>query len=354
MLASMRTRFLASLLALAAGLCAQTAAGAAPFVVYRGGDGPGQHKKVVFLTGDEEYRSEESMPQLARILAKLGCRCTVLFAIDPKTGAIDPGVVDNIPGMAQIDDADLLVVFTRFRNLPAASMRHFVSYVESGRPIVGLRTATHAFAGKDTPLQARWAWDSSTWDGGFGRQVLGETWIAHHGEHGSQGTLGVLAKVEHPILRGLAETGIWDPADVYKVRLPLPDGCETLVFGQVLGGVAADTGPAPARVDAKTGARIDPNAPMQPIAWTRTWTAPNGKPARVFTTTLGSAEAFTAEGTRRLLVNGCLWALGLDAAIAPDLDVALVGDYAPSPFGFGKHRQGVTPWQLEWPRPAAK
>lgn len=345
MVGRMRAPLLGCLLALAP-VPAQSSATAAPFVTYRGSAGPLLHQRIVFVTGDEEYRSEESMPQLARILARLGAECTVLFAIDKNTGCIDPSVTDNIPGMAQLDDADLLVVFTRFRQLPAASMQHFVDYVESGRPIVGLRTATHAFAGRDSAQQARWAWDSNSWDGGFGRQVLGETWIAHHGEHGRQGTLGVLAAVDHPILQGLADAVIWDPADVYAVRLPLQGGCTPLVYGRVLAGIAADSGPAPLRVDAKTGARVDPNEPMQPIAWTRTWKAPNGKTARVFTTTLGSAEAFTAAGTRRLLVNACLWALGLEAAIAPHLDVALVGDYTPSPFGLGKHRRGVEPVDL--------
>src|SRR5262249_52760406 len=90
-----------------------------PWVVYEGREGPGRGKRIVFVTGDEEYRSEESMPALARILAvRHGFHCTVLFAIDPKTGAIDPGVVDNIPGLEALDGADLLVLFTRFRELP--------------------------------------------------------------------------------------------------------------------------------------------------------------------------------------------------------------------------------------------
>ncbi|MBL8729053.1 MAG: ThuA domain-containing protein [Planctomycetes bacterium] len=325
-----------------------------PWVVYEGGAGVGAGARVVFVTGDEEYRSEQGMPQLARILARLGCHCTVLFAIDPATGAIDPGVRDNIPGLEALDDADLMVLFTRFRDLPDAQMRHIVDYVQSGRPIVALRTATHAFAAAKHTKYADWSWNGKQWDGGFGRQVLGETWIAHHGAHGSQSTRGVVAPgaEDHVILRGIAPGAVWDPADVYAVGLPLPAGCEPVLLGEVLAGMTPDSEPAPATTDASTGAVQDLNAPRMPVAWTNTYRAPNGRAARVFATTLGSSQAFLQAGTRRLLVNACLWALGREAAITPDLDVSLAGAFAPTPFGFGTHQKGVRPADLAW-RPTA-
>lgn len=323
---------------------AQTTAPAtqSPWLEFAGGNGPGAGTHIVFVTGDEEYRSEESMPQLARLLSRLGCRCTVLFAIDKNTDAIDPTVQDHIPGLHHLDRADLLVVFTRFRNLPDDAMQHLVDYVESGRPIVGLRTATHAFAIPAGRRFANWDWRSRSWDGGFGRQILGETWIAHHGHHGVQGTLGVVADgaAEHPILRGIAAGAIHDPADVYTVRLPLPADCQPLVLGQVLAGLDAGSGQATA-LDGR-----DPNDPRMPIAWTRT-RRQNDRDQRVFTTTLGAAQAFASSGTRRLLVNACLWALGREAAITENLDVSTIGVFAPSPFGFGKHRPGVTPADLQ-------
>jgi len=330
--------------------------GTEPWVVHAGADGIGKGKRVVFVTGDEEYRSEEGMPQIARILWRLGCHCTVLFAIDPKTNTIDPGVLDNIPGLEALDHADLMVVFTRFRDLPDAQMKHIVDYVESGRPIVGLRTATHAFDCKQHKTYSRYSWRNPEWDGGFGRQVLGETWVNHHGGHGSQSTLGIDAPAakDHPILRGLLPGSVWDPSDVYTVRLPLLDGCTPLVLGQVLAGMKPDSGPAPATKDGKTGANHDLNEPMMPVAWTRTWQAPNGKAARVFTTTLGTSQGLAQAGTRRLLVNACLWAMGMEKVIAPDLDVTLIGPYAPSPFGFGKHQKGVRPADLAWPLPAKR
>jgi len=90
-----------------------------PWVVYPGREGPGKGKHIVLISGDEEYRSEEALPMLARILATHhGFKCTVLFAVDPKTGVIDPECQTNIPGLEQLQSADLMVLFTRFRELP--------------------------------------------------------------------------------------------------------------------------------------------------------------------------------------------------------------------------------------------
>src|SRR5207302_5359925 len=149
-----------------------------PWIVLEGSSGPGNGKHVVLISGDEEYRSEEALPQLAKILARRhGFTCTVLFAINPKDGTIDPNRKDNIPGLEALDKADLMVLFTRFRDLPDAQMKHVVDYVESGRPVIALRTATHAFALK-SKTYAKYDWQDKTTDGGFGRWALGETWIS--------------------------------------------------------------------------------------------------------------------------------------------------------------------------------
>src|SRR5215471_10663547 len=181
--------------------------------------GPGNGKRIVLVTGDDEYRSEQALPQLAKILAKHGFDCTVLFAIDPDDHTIKPERNDNIPGLEALDRADLMVLFTRLRNLPDAQMKHIVDYVESGRPIVGIRTATHAFDLKTSPTYRRYSWNSKEWDGGFGRQVLGETWISHHGRHSVQATRALTAPGQErsPILRGVVSGAIVVPTDVYTV-----------------------------------------------------------------------------------------------------------------------------------------
>lgn len=292
-------------------------------------------KHVVWIAGDEEYRSEEALPQLARILERVpGLRCTVLHSRDPATGAIDPNASHSIPGLEALASADLVVLLIRFRDLPDADMRHFVDYVESGKPIVALRTSTHAFRIDGDRTYARYSFDATDelapgWDGGFGRRFLGETWIAHHGEHGVEGTRGLLpADADparaHSILRGIADGAIFDPADVYTVRLPLPAGCTPLVFGEVTASLSPDSPPTTARAK---------NDPMMPIAWTRVLASPHGE-QRIFTTTLGSSQAFLHEASRRLLVNACLWALGREDAITPALDVSRAGSYEPTGFGF--------------------
>lgn len=293
-------------------------------------------KRIVLVSGDEEYRSEESLPQLAKILGtRHGFECKVLYAIDPADGTIDPDLRTNIPGLEALDHADLLVLLIRFRDLPDSQMQHFVDYIESGRPIVGLRTATHAFDLKSSPTYARYRWNSKVWDGGFGRQVLGETWIAHHGDHGHQSTRGILVKGEerHPILRGLHDGGIWGPSDVYEVRLPLPGDSIPLVLGQVVDGMHPNDPPAKGKK----------NDPMLPIAWVKSYTGARGKTARIFTTTMGASQDFLSEGFRRLVVNACYWALGMESRISAKLDVDLVGEYHPHAFGFGAYQKGMRP-----------
>src|SRR6476646_3120185 len=165
------------------------------WIVFEGTDGPGKGKHIVFIAGDEEYRSEEGLPQLAKILSKRhGFHCTVLFAIDPEDGTINPNAGNNIPGLEALDKADLMIFLLRFRDLPDEQMKHIVDYVESGKPIIGMRTATHAFNLKGSKTYNRYSYNNKEWDGGFGRQVLGETWVSHHGKHGKQSTRGLLAK----------------------------------------------------------------------------------------------------------------------------------------------------------------
>src|SRR5215213_564219 len=96
-----------------------------PWLEVPPGTSPARGKRVVLISGDEEYRSEEALPQLAKILAKHhGFHCTVHFAIDPKDGTINPEVLNNIPGLELLKSADLMIIATRFRNLPDAQMKH--------------------------------------------------------------------------------------------------------------------------------------------------------------------------------------------------------------------------------------
>ncbi|MCS7237293.1 MAG: ThuA domain-containing protein [Thermoguttaceae bacterium] len=310
------------------------------WVTYRGTEGPGAGKQIVLIAGDEEYRSEEYMPMLGQILAKWhGFTCTVLFSINPETGEIDPNCQTNIPGLDQLRSADLMIIGARFRELPDDQMQYIAEYVDSGKPIIGIRTATHAFA-YTRNRQSRFAhydWRSTVWPGGFGRQVLGETWVSHHGVHGRESTRGVIAPgmSQHPILRGVKD--VWGPTDVYTVR-DLPKDAQVLLYGQVLSGMNPDDPPV-------AGPKNDP---MMPLAWIRFYPSASGKKARVFCTTMGSAVDFACEDLRRLVVNAAYWCLGMEDLIPERAKVDYVTPYEPTPFGFGKFRPGKRPPDLAW------
>lgn len=308
-----------------------------PWITFEGGDGPGKGKHIVLVSGDEEYRSEEALPQLAKILSKHhGFTCTVLFAVDPMDGTVNPTVTDNIPGLEKLKSADLMVVFLRFRNLPDEQMKHVVDYLQTGKPVVGMRTATHAFNLKG-PTYKKYTWTGKEkgYEGGFGKQVLGETWVAHHGAHGKEGTRGIPApgQENYPILKGIEPGSIFGTTDVYTVKLPLPGDSKPLVLGQV----TKTLDPKSEAVEGKK------NDPMMPVAWTKTYTTDSGKTGRVFTTTMGASQDLQWEGTRRMLVNGCYWALGMEDAIPAKSDVSIVGEFAPTPFKMNGHVKGTKP-----------
>ena len=150
-------------------LLATVVSAAEPWVVYDGFEGPGGGKHVVLVAGDEEYRSEEGLPQLGKILAKRhGFKCTVLFAIDPETGVINPDNTRNIPGLDALRSADLMIIATRFRDLPDEQMEHVAEYIDAGKPVIGMRAAVVAFR-LTSPTYDRFSSRSRTWEGGFGR-----------------------------------------------------------------------------------------------------------------------------------------------------------------------------------------
>lgn len=303
-----------------------------PWVVYEGGEGPGQGKHIVLVTGDDEYRSEESIPQLAKILAiRHGFRCTVLFAINRETGAIDPATMDNIVGLEALESADLMVLFLRFRALPAEQMERILAYTDSGKPILALRTSTHPFfyEGEQESPYAKWNWNSSNPKGGYGREVLGETWINHYGLHGRQSTRGVIAPgmENEAIVRGCED--IWGPSDVYGIS-ELSGDSRPVVLGLVLSGMDAGDAPAPGK-------------DLLPIAWTKSHTGASGIAARIFMTTMGHSYDFKSEGFRRMLVNAAYWCMRMEDRIPERANVDYVGAYDPSDIGFGTHKVGVMP-----------
>jgi type 1 glutamine amidotransferase len=304
-------------------------ASAKEWVEYPGGDGPGARKHIVLASGDEEYRSEEALPMLGKILAvRHGFRCTVLFAINPEDGTIDPNNKSNIPGFERIAEADLVILFLRMRELPDEQMQHLVNHLNAGKPLLGLRTSTHAFEYARNKESKFARFDRNT-NGGFGQEVLGETWVNHHGQHGKESARGLINGMHeaHPVLRGVRD--IWGPTDVYGVK-HLPDDANVLVYGQVLKGMKPDDPP-------------NFEKSIMPIIWQRDYKADSGETANILCSTIGSGPDFECEDLRRVVVNFSYWSLGLADELPEKANVDYVGEYKPTYFGFDGAKKDVRP-----------
>jgi len=279
---------------------------------------------IVFVTGDEEYRSEESMPMLARLLEReYGCRCTVLYAQDAQ-GYIAPNTLDNIPGLKALDDADLMVQFTRFRALPDEQLQHILDYAASGRPMVGFRTATHAFLyPKGSP--------NAHWSDGYSIEYFGQKWITHHGHSSTTQVTPRKSQKDHPVLRGVKDfhASSW----LYHVDGGgdhLPTDAQVLVDGRSLNSEVAE-------------GRQERFPLTQPLAWVRE--RENGQ--RVFFTTLGHPYDFRNDSMRTLALNGILWALGREDEIPSyGCDPALLQSYSPTKDAYGGAIPGRRPQAL--------
>jgi type 1 glutamine amidotransferase len=296
-------------------------------ITYEPADGAGKGKHIVLVCGEWEYRCEESLPMLAKILARRhGFKCTVVFQMNPKEGTVDPSVRNNIPGMSALKTADMMIVFAMDLTLPDEQMKPFVGFLETGKPVFGIRCTLLSFKyPKDSPY-ARF----DVGNGGYARDIFGESWQGHYGDHGKESTRGLRAGLveTHPILRGVND--VWGPTDVYRVT-KLPDDATVLMYGQVLTGMNP-TDPPNLRKS------------VMPMAWTREIKRDSGKVSRVVMSTIGAAQDMESEDLRRLYVNSVYWALGLEAGIPQKADVNYVGgEWKASPFGGGTFKKGLTP-----------
>lgn len=300
-------------------------------LLFTGGDGPGAGKHIVLLAGDEEYRSEEALPMLAQLLSKHhGFKCTVLFSLD-ESGFVSPPAQGSLSHPEALDSADLILMSLRFRNWDDAAMEMFENALQRGIPIVAMRTSTHAFKFPQDSKWAKYSFNNKTesaWQGGFGRHVLGETWIAHHGKHKVEGCRSVVetGNQDHPLLNGVGV--IFAESDVYTANPP----ADVIVLqrGQVTKTLEPDSDPV-----------AEKNDPMQPITWIREFENSNGKRNKIFTTTMGAASDLDDPDLRRLIVNACYW--GLDLEVPQKADVTVPASYQPTFFGFNSFKTETRP-----------
>ena len=232
---------------------------------------------IVFIVGEPEYNSHISMPPVAEELQKkFGYETKVI------TSSIIPDEPDfllsEFPGLEALADADLAVFFTRFRNISVEQFEIIKSYLESGRPVVGLRAANHAFKfPDDSPIQS--------WNEGFGRSIFGTPWRMHYGHESSTDVRVIPEMANHQILEGV-ENSFHVRSPLYYV-MPLPGACKTLLEGTSIGPSDFEE-------------RVD-----NPVAWTNV-----SNEARVFYTSMGHPEDFENNSFKTLLFNGIQWALG--------------------------------------------
>ncbi len=288
---------------------------------------------IVFVTGGEEYRSEESMPMLARLAKReLNAKVTICYALD-SLGIVDPNRLDHIAGLEALETADLMVIMTRFRALPENERTYISDYVESGKPIVGFRTSTHALKYEDPTL--------AYWNNEWPTKVFGQQWITHHG-HFDDGN-HPLTEVydigkEHPILNGFNSIKAY--SWLYHV-----DGGDWKLYG--------DSEPLLEGRSLKSKHEMDGNLdkyPLtNPVAWTKSYTGKKGIKARVFFTTLGHPYDFKIPEVRKLALNGIFWALGKEKNIPKEgVNVTLDFVYEPNNSGFGKqYKPNMKPIQIE-------
>ena len=222
---------------------------------------------LVLLVAEDEYKTEESLPKFASQYLGRDYRVSFVFGSDSDRG--------DIPGIEALDQADALLVSVRRRPLPAAQLDHVRRFVAAGKPVIGIRTASHAFApsiGK--PLEeglSKWA--------DFDQQVLGGNYVNHHANDLQPRVTIAAGSEHHPVLANISLGQYVSPGSLYKVS-PLLPGTQPLLVGTV------------------------PGFPSEPVAWTRV----RADGGRSFYTSLGHVGDFSQPAFGQLLFNGINWA----------------------------------------------
>ena len=212
---------------------------------------------IVLISGEYEYKSAETLPVFKQYLeTNYGFNCIYL----------ERAKGEDIPGLDALAKADLVILFVRRMTLPAGQLCRIKNYVESGKPLIGLRTASHSFEN----------WKE------FDHQVLGGNYHNHHSDKLVATVRIVPEAAEHPILKGV-EREFVAGGSLY-LNSPLPPSSTVLLMGSVT------------------------NQPSEPVAWTHDY-----KGARVFYTSLGHPKDFESPAFRRLLVNAIFWTLNRPA-----------------------------------------
>jgi nicotinamidase-related amidase/type 1 glutamine amidotransferase len=217
---------------------------------------------VAILVSDDHYDADKTLPQFGQMLReRFDCHVSVLHGEG----------TSNISGTDELAEADCLVLYVRRLALPKEQLAAVRNYVERGKPLVALRTASHAFnvLGKAQPHQAEWP--------EFDADVLGGNYHGHGANEAGTEVALVPTMTDHPILAGIEPQAWHSPGSLYNVS-PLKPDCTVLMIGSAAGV-------------------------QEPITWTRTQ---NG---RMVYTALGHPDDFQQPQFRTLLANMIFWAM---------------------------------------------
>lgn len=226
---------------------------------------PDSRKRVVFVIGEDEYKTWETLPAFAKSeLEPQGMKCIFAMASDR-----DP---TNFSGMEALADADLAVLSVRRRSPKADQLARFIAYLKSGKPLVGVRTACHAFDTKGKIAQGCADWPA------FDPEVLGGHYTGHHANGAGPTVVAAEGAAQHALLAGVT-LPIKSSGSLYKVS-PLAKGTKAVLVGSI------------------------PGQPAEPVAWTNRY----GE-SKVFYTSLGAPGDFAEPGFRSLLENAIRWAM---------------------------------------------
>lgn len=230
-------------------------------------------KHVAVVMAEDEYQTEATLTEWARRHLQRDFRVSFYYM-----DASDP---QQIPGIESLDQADVAVISVRRRALPRAQLNVFRRFVEEGKPIVALRTSSHAFALRaGRPPDGHDVWPE------FDRDVLGGNYQGHHGSQSADDPENCVWVVpsgrDHPIVHDWPAGEVSVHSWLYKTS-PLGPHTQTLMMG-----------------------RAGDRQPHEPVAWTHT----HSGGGRVFYTSLGHPQEFAMPEFRRLLVYGVYWAVG--------------------------------------------
>ncbi len=255
--------------------------------------------RVVFIIAEDEYDAANTLPEFAGQLEDVyGLTCDIVQGGD-----------NNIAGLERLAEADLAVIYVRRQVLPAGQMRHLRDYVASGKPVVGIRTASHAFnLNQERPPAGLTEWPE------FDRDVLGGNYHMHHGNKSEDGPLTYVwikdGMESHAILAGVPTEEFRVPSWLYKTS-PLAGSATVLMMG-----------------------RVGERKPFEPVTWTNLHTGGG----RVFYTSLGHPDEFKMRAFRTLLTNGIFWALDKPVPSQGEIASKLLSEVAGYEFGDSRKR----------------